>query len=244
MYNECSSAMTDQRPVIFLGSSSVMEILTEICHENKIPVAGIIDSDYHGNQEKICGIPVIDSENCFDDPQQLDHYRKNFVFFCAVNWQPVDTAVNQRNRYKRQRYIDLIRQHQLTCINIIDQRVKISPSAKLGTGIYIGDFTTIEPRVQIEDFVNIFGQCHVGHDCFIGSNSILQRRCAVAGDITIESNVFVSSNVCLMKGHSRISQGTFIHECIYLRRGTVPNETVSLQGANLRRVRAYPVQVD
>lgn len=236
--------MTDQKPVIFLGSSSVMEILTEICDENKIPVAGIVDSDYFGNQEKVCNIPVIDSEICFDDISRLNYYKENFVFFCAVNWQPVDTATNQRNRMKRQKYIELIQKHNLECVNIIDQRVKISPTAKLGKGIYIGDFVTIEPRVQIDDFVNIFAQCHIGHDCVIGTNTVIQRRCAIAGEITIEPNVFISSNVCLMKGHSCISQGTFVHECIYLRRGTVPNEIVGLQGANLRRVQARHNPVD
>lgn len=244
MYKNYSNQMTEQKPVIFLGSSWVMEILTEICDENKIPIAGIIDSDYFGNTDRVCNIAVIDSESCFEDSSKLDYYKKNFVFFCAVNWQPVNSEINRRNQIKRQKYIDLIRQHGLECTNIIDQRVKISPSAKLGTGIYIGDFVTIEPRVQIEDFVNIFAQCHIGHDCFVGTNTVIQRRCAIAGEIRIESNVFISSNVCLMKGHSCISQGTFIHECLYLRRGTVPNEIVSLQGSNLRRVKPYPCPVD
>jgi acetyltransferase-like isoleucine patch superfamily enzyme len=93
-------------------------------------------------------------------------------------------------------------------------------------------------------FATIYGQCHIGHDTKIGKNTVIQRRCVVAGELTIESDVFVSSCVCILKNHSTIGQGTFIHECVYLRRGTVPGEVVSLQGANLRRVRAYPAQVD
>jgi acetyltransferase-like isoleucine patch superfamily enzyme len=236
--------MPNTKPLIFLGSNSVMELYSETCDENGIVVAGIIDSDYYGSRDTVCGIPIIDSESSFENPEQLAYYRENFVFFCAVNWQPVDTEINQRNRKKRQHYIDLINQHDLTCINIIDQRAKVSPSAQLGKGIYVGEFATLDPRVQIGDFVNIYGQCHIGHDTQIGVNSVIQRRCSLVGELTVESNVFVASNVYLLKNHARIGQGTFVHECIYLRRGTVANEIVSLQGANLRRVRAYPCEVD
>lgn len=232
------------RPLIFLGTNWVMEVLTETCAENGITVAGIIDHDYWGNRDHIAGIPVIDSEVSFKDPDRVQYYRDNFVFFCAVNWQPVADAVSQRNRDKRKKFIDLIKQHRLNCVNIIDQRAKVSPSAQLGHNIYIGDFTTIDPRVQIADFVSVYGQCHIGHDTVIGENSVIQRRCGLVGELTVESDVFVASNVCILKNHSRIAHGTFVHECIYLRRSTLPNEVVSLDGANLRRVRAYPGPVD
>lgn len=221
-----------------------MEVLIETCAENGIEIAGIIDSDYYGNCNAMAGISIIDSEHSFDNVDTAAHYRDNFVFFCAVNWQPANDIVNQRNRNKRESFINLVQKHKLTCINIIDQRAKVSPSAKLGHNIYIGEFTTIDPRVQIADFVSIYGQCHIGHDSTVGENSVVQRRCGLSGELTIESDVFVSSNVCILKNHSTIGQGTFIHECVYLRRGTVPGEIVSLQGSNLRRVRGYPEQVD
>lgn len=235
--------MHTNKPLIFLGSNSVMEVLTETCAENKIPVAGVIDNDYFGNQDCVSGVPVIDTELSFSDPEKLKYYCENFVFFCAVNWQPLDDTVNQRNCNKRQRFIDLVEQHGLPCINIIDCRAKVSPSANLGQGIYIGDFTTIDPRVQLDNFATIYGQCHIGHDTKIGKNTVIQRRCVIAGELTIESDVFVSSCVCILKNHSTIGQGTFIHECVYLRRGTVPGEIVSMHGANMKRVVPYPIVV-
>jgi acetyltransferase-like isoleucine patch superfamily enzyme len=236
--------MANMKPLIFLGSSWVLELLTETCAENSIDVAGIIDSDYFGNTASLCGLPVLDTETVFEQSEKLEYYKKNFTFFCAVNWQPIQDSINQRNCKKRKYLIDLIDHYDLPCTNIIDSRSKISPSVVLGKGIYVGEFVSINPKTKIQDYVSIYGQTSIGHDCEIGRNTVVQRRCCLTGDLIVESDVFVASNVCILKNHSRIAHGTFVHECIYLRRSTLPNEIVSLDGANLRRVRAYPNKVD
>ena len=225
------------KPIIFLGSNIVMNVYLETCHENNIPIHGIVDNDYYGNTESICDIPVVNSVDGL--VKNIDYYRENFVFFCAVNWQPVNDAVQIRNREKRNGLMLLIDDNNLDCINLIDVRAKVSPSSKLGKSIYIGEFTCIDPLVEIGDYVHVYGQCHVGHHTTVGRNSVVQRRCSIAGEITIKDDVFISSNVCILKNYSTISNGTFIHECIYIRRSTIKNEIVSLNGENPKRVYPY-----
>lgn len=230
------------RPLIFLGSNSAIEIFSEICAENNIQVHGIIDSDYHNNTKKLHGIPVIDSETSFSDPATAKYYRENFNFFCAVNWLPMQDSA--RNRNKRQALIALIQDHDLNTINLVDQRAKVSPTARLGKGIFIAEFVTVEPNVVIGDFTNIWTRSIIGHDSTLGRNCVVQRGCFMCGNITMGDDVYLSMQVSLFKPESVISSGTVVQECIYLRRGTVPNEIVSLHGSNTRRVRANPGEVD
>lgn len=229
-----------KRPVIFLGTNSAIAIYLETCQENGMSVHGIIDQDYFGNTETICGIPVIDSETAFDDPAQAEYYRNNFDFFCATNWMPMSDPVTQRNRQKRDRLLALINQHQLNCVNIIDQRAKISPSAQIGHGCYIAEFAVIEPNVTIGNFVNIWSHCIVGHNSTVGHNTVIQRKCNIISDVCIEENVYLSMSVCLYKSYSTVKKNTFVHECVYLKRSTISNEIIGLAGTNPRRVTVLP----
>jgi len=226
-----------KRPVIFLGSNSAIQIYSETCEENNILVHGIIDQDYYGNTDNLWGIPVIDAESAFADPDRADYYRNNFDFFCATNWMPLDDPGTQRNKQKRTKLLDLIDQHQLTCINIIDCRAKVSPSAKIGHGCYIAEFVVIEPNVVIDNFVNIWSHCIIGHDSKVGRNTVVQRRCSIISHVNLEQNVYLSMSVCVFKSNTTVAVNTFVQECVYLKRNTIPNEIIGLHSDNPRRIR-------
>jgi carbonic anhydrase/acetyltransferase-like protein (isoleucine patch superfamily) len=229
------------KPVIFLGSNHVLQLHAETCQDLGWTVAGIIDQNYFGNTQSLCDVPVIDTESSFADPAVLDHYKNNYVFFCATNWQPLTDAVNTRNRDKRFKLLDLVRHYNLPCCNIIDPRAKVSSSAVLGTGIYIGEFTTIDPGVKIMDFVSVNGQSHVGHHSVIGENTVLQRQSVVAGDVVVQDNVFLSCNSTLARVGSTVGSFAFIHENLYVKRNILPNEIVSTDQGNTKRI--YPADL-
>lgn len=224
------------RPVIFLGTNSALEIFSDTCAEIGLSVHGIIDSDYYGNTTELYNIPVIDTENSLLDPDKREYYQQ-FDFFCATNWMPMTDSVTVRNRTKRARLLDLIEQQDLNCVNIIDPRAKISPSVKLGRGCYVGEFTSIQPGVVVEDFVNIYSHCIVGHGSRVGKNSVVQRRSSIIAEVDIGQDVYISMSTCLFKSGTQISDGTFVHECVYLKRSTLPGEIISLAGTNTRRVK-------
>lgn len=224
------------KPLIFLGSNIVLEIFTESCEDLGIQVHGIMDKDYWGNTDSLCGVPVIDTEEAFNDPVRLQYYKENFNFFCAVNWIPLADAVSTRNREKRKYLIDLIEKHDLNCISIVDKFSKMSRHSTVGKGCFIDGYTHIMPRVTVGDFTNIYTHSHVAHDAVIGKNCVIQRMCVVPPESRLEDDVFFGSAVKALKDGAVFGQGTFIHEGIYIRRGTVPGEIVSMHGKNIQRV--------
>jgi hypothetical protein len=60
------------------------------------------------------------------------------------------------------------------------------------------------------------------------------------GDNTVGDNVYFGLCVKALKHGAKFGSGTIIHEAIYIRRGTVENEVVSMESDNLRRVKSYP----
>lgn len=232
------------KPVIFLGSNWVLDLQAEACDEAGLKIAGIIDNDYYGNTESLHGIPVIDSETAFDDPERLEYYRNNFVFFCATTWQPIQDPKDARNLSKRHHLLEVIERYNLPCCNIIDPRAKVSRSVELGSGIYIGEFVAVDPYAKINDHTSIYGLSHIGHHSQIGKNCVVQRKCGIAGNVTLEDNVFLSCNSTLAKTHSTIGTGAFIHENLYVKRNVLPEEIVSGIQGNLRRIYNTSITVD
>jgi serine acetyltransferase len=217
------------RPLIFLGSNYVLEKYTDLCRELGIQIHGIIDSDYYGNTESLCGIPVIDSED------NLNKYKDHYNFFCATNWSPQTDAMTTRNRQKRQKLINLLTS-EYSVISLIDPTAKISLSAKIGRGVYIDCMVMLEPGVNVGDFVSIYSHTCVGHHSTIHRNVVLQRQCSIAGQAVFEANAFLGVSVKALKTGATFGANSFIHECIYIRRGTIPDEVVGINGNNMSRV--------
>jgi acetyltransferase-like isoleucine patch superfamily enzyme len=223
-------------PLIFLGSNCVLEMYVQLCDSLGIKIHGIIDKDYFGNTDQIEGIKVIDSQDSFNNKDLLNYYKQNYNFFCAVNWTPVLNDVAVRDKEKRHHLIDLIDHHQLNCISLVDKNAVLPMSTKIGRGCFIDKYIDILPRVSIGDFTNLYTLSHIGHDTTIGRNCVIQRYCAVPSYAQLENNVFFSSAVKALKNSVTFGENTFIHEGIYIKRGTVKNETVSMYGKNLQRL--------
>jgi serine acetyltransferase len=213
--------------LIFVGSNLVMYKLTELCEDLGITVAGILDKDYWGNTESICDVPVIGTE------ENIDQF-KDYNFFCATNWIPILDSIAQRNRKKRNYLIDLIRNRN--CISLIDPTARISKHSTIGRGVFIDCHVMIESGVQVGDFTNIYGQVQVGHDTIIKENCVLQRAVGLASEQLIENDVYMSSGVKALKPKVTFGSGTFIHELVYLARGTIKDEIVNFNGYNQKRV--------
>lgn len=224
------------RPLIFLGSSQSMHELLEVCEDNNIQVHGVIDQDYYGNTEMLCDIPVIDGESVFDNPERLQYYRDNFNFFCATNWTPVQNAVHIRNKEKRMRLLDLLDQHQLSVISLIHKLADVSRYSTVGKGVYVDAFASVEPCVDIGDYVMIYSHSIIGHHATLGRNSVFQRRTSLSANTAYGKNVYFGLLVAHFRTNVVVSDGTFVHEGVCFKRGTVKNEVVSFDGENIKRV--------
>jgi acetyltransferase-like isoleucine patch superfamily enzyme len=227
--------MHDPKPIILLGSNAALAILQEHCEDRGVEIHGIIDSDYYNNTACLEGIPVIGDEDYLKD--NLCKLRKDFLFFLAVNWMPMPDAVTVRNRQKRHRWIDQIKELSLPCTNIVSDTAKISKSAKIGQNVFIGHFVVVEPRAVLADFSSVWDLGIVGHDCTIGENSTLQRGVCLSGNITVGQNAYLAP-FCKVLNSVTVANESQLQPGIVLLRDTRPGEVVSTDRGNLRRIRA------
>jgi UDP-3-O-[3-hydroxymyristoyl] glucosamine N-acyltransferase len=106
----------------------------------------------------------------------------------------------------------------------------------LGYGCFIDGDVMLEHHVTVDNFVNIYCNNDVGHGSYIGRNCVIQRQCMLAAESHLENDVFMAMRVTALKYGARYGAGSFVQEGIYLRRGTLPDEVVSLKTENPSRV--------
>jgi len=215
-----------KKPLIFLGTNSVLERHIEACERQQQPIAGIIDSDWFGNRDTFSDLPVLDTHTVFDtDPGRY----RDYVFFIGVNWNPNAG----RDIHKRKMFIDIVRQHNLECINLVDPSSYVSKFATLGQGIFIGPGVNIEPYSVIGDFVTLYGHNGVGHHNHIGENSVLQRESFIHANIG--SNTYVGIGSAVIKdGDITVGNNVTIAPCLHVARNVADNENVRLSKDSFR----------
>lgn len=234
------------KPLIFIGSNWDLWLLIEACEMHNITIHGIIDSDYYGNTADFDGIPFIDTEASFDDPEKLEYYKQNFNFFLATNWLPrgydpstfnsLDASVTNRNKEKRHKLIDIIEKYDLPCINFVDPTARIHKTAILGKNIFVDALCYLAPKSVIGDFTNLFCGAGIGINTKVGKSCVFQRHSGTMNHLTIGDEVFFGLHAQAPKDGAQIRNGTTIHPCLMVLRDTQENEEVSLVGKDLRRV--------
>jgi len=222
----------NSKPVIFLGTSDSMLKLVEVCEDHEIKIAGIIDDNYFGNTEIYYELPVIDSEKSFADPEKLKYYKDNYNFFCVVHWSPEHYSFTIANREKRENFIKLINDNNLNCISLVDRFARTSRRSVIGKNVYIDANVCLEPLSKIGDFTSIYFGSIIGHHTTLGVNCLIQRQCIVVGHLTLKDQVYFGPGVRAMKNGATFEENSFVKGGIYIRRGTVKNEIVSMTSSN------------
>ena len=209
------------KKIIFLGTSVSMGIQIETAERLGYEIVGIIDSDWFGNQDTFCEVPVINSQTIFEtDPT----YYQNVEFFICVNWNPMD---NHRDTLKRKQFIELVNRYQLPCANLISDLSYVSRFASLGKNVFVGNATTIEPGCVIEDFVCIMDNVTLGHHSTVGHNSVMQRMSSLKGTVGHDSYVGIGSMIFSHQGCT-VGNNVDIGPGLYVSRDVKDNEQVRL----------------
>jgi carbonic anhydrase/acetyltransferase-like protein (isoleucine patch superfamily) len=167
--------------MIFLGSNSALGIWVDVCKRANIPITGVIDSDYYGNTDSICGVPVIDTEDNIEN-----YYNKKIrmwtnSFFIATNWDP-SNLLPERDNEKREKFKEILNRYpDIRLQNIIDPLAVVPKDVELGGGNYIGAGAVLEPEVKIGRHTQVWYQTIIGHGVEIGEDCTLQRRSGIWG---------------------------------------------------------------
>jgi carbonic anhydrase/acetyltransferase-like protein (isoleucine patch superfamily) len=235
--NNIGALVNDKsRPLLFIGSSSTMFYFKDVCDQHGIEIAGIIDNDYYGNVSSLEGIPVIDTEISFEDPDKLKYYRENFNFFLATNYVPQRDNVMKRNVQKKFQLMNLIDQYDLSCITLIDKDAKVHYTCTVGKNVFLDAMIYVSGYTEIGDYSSIYTGTCVGHHNKLGRNCVLQRKSGLHNYNVLEDNVFVGLASHVMGENLMIRQGTFVHPCLVVRRDTQPEEVISLVNKDLRKI--------
>jgi len=142
-------------------------------------------------------------------------------------------AIGGANGEARKKMTLFMEAHGFKPRSLIHKSAIISPCASIGKNVQVLAGSIIGAFASIGDFSVINTGVNVDHDCIIGRNCHLAPRAALAGEITIEDNVFVGTNATILPG-LRICSGSTIGA------GAVVTKDVAL-GAVVTGNPAHPI---
>jgi UDP-3-O-[3-hydroxymyristoyl] glucosamine N-acyltransferase len=220
--------MSNKKPLIFLGGSLGLDSYTRVCELTDVPIHGILDDNYFGNTDSLCDVPVVGSENIFDFESKKHQY--NFFIGASMSTD------SPKNMIKRLKMIDIVNRYNLTCSTLIHPHSEVYSGAVLAQGCYVGYCAGLQNRVTVGAHSLIMPWVGIGHDCNIGSNTILNRNAWSVGCVTIGNNVVVGTHSGLAKNNCVVGNNSVIHPGITVLRDVEENEIVSIGGKNSRRI--------
>ncbi len=80
---------------------------------------------------------------------------------------------------------------------LIEQPSFVSPTAKIGNGVYIGAFTYVGDHAVVEDGAQLFPGCYIGNKALIGAKSILYAGVKVYHECTIGERVIIHAGTVI-----------------------------------------------
>ncbi len=226
-------------PLVFLGSSSNLELWVELAERAGVTIIGIIDSDYFGNTDNIAGIPIIGSQDQVNFLLDLAT-EKNAKFFIATNWDPVE-SYGERDNQKRLDFIKLAEDLNLPLGNLIDPLAVVPKSVVLYGGVYIGAFVVLEPHVQIGKHTQVWYHSSIGHHTQIGDDCVLQRYTKIWGT-KMGNHSYLSMGATYAGNYktSEIGENVFIHPGLVIAgRPIADNEVVTIRESLKNRRRTF-----
>jgi len=214
------------KPLVLLGSNAALYVISDICAEHGINIAGVMDSDYPGPM--IFGVPKFPHTlEDFDNPMMLDYLKDTYNFFVATNLNPPNTAVFRRNNQKRDQLIGLVENYGLNCISLIGRQALAGSTNQIGRNVLVQSLADLGGYNTFGDFTSIYALATIGHNIVIGKNCVIQRRVSVNSYITVGDNVFVGVSTRLAKSHTSFAAGTIIHGGTVVRKSTTSAQVIS-----------------
>jgi sugar O-acyltransferase (sialic acid O-acetyltransferase NeuD family) len=162
-----------KKKLIIIGAGGFAKAIIDSLNHTELDLVGFIDSYKSGFHQ---GYPII--ANDINDIENLQDY----VYFIGVGEPSV--------RYS---FLSLLKEKQLSLINIIDKTAILSRNILLGDGIYIGKMVIINSDVKLQDGVVINTRALIEHGNAIGCCTNISTNVVLNGDVSVGSLTFVGS---------------------------------------------------
>ena len=191
------------RRIAIIGAGAYgQQILTFIQSDSveMFNIVGFFD-DYAQVGTIISGIPVLGSIS-----DVINHYRNN-EFDCVF------IAIGYKHFEFKETVYDTLK-GVVPLANIICRHAFVHPTAKLGEGVFLGNFVVINIGAELEDDVTVTLHSIINHDSIVRKHTFVSTRVTTAGNVIIGSKCFIGVG-------SVISDGVKIADSVWLSPATI-----------------------
>jgi sugar O-acyltransferase (sialic acid O-acetyltransferase NeuD family) len=152
-----------------------------------------------------------------DDPHALSGFKAETKIIGNLNslkeMKNIKAVVGVGNPEVRKRISEILRCYEIDLQAIISPSAIVSPSASIGKGAIICEFTFVSSNALIGENVVLNVYSSVGHDAVIHSHSVVSPYAAITGNVFIGDTSFVGTHStvspCVSIGRfSKIASGS------------------------------------
>ena len=199
------------RRLAIIGSGAFAQQIINIIEDAVEPfeVVGYFD-DFVRKGEFVCGYPVL---GAIEDLFELYHSNVYDCIFLAIGYKHFSFKETIYNMIKG----------KIPLANIISKTAFVHPTARIGEGVLLKEFSIINQNAVVEDNVCITLRSIVNHDCFIDKHTFFSTSVTTAGNVHIGKRCFIGVG-------SIISDGVMITDDVWLSPGSVVGKDLKEPG--------------
>ena len=200
-----------QKEIYIVGAGTYGEVMCELAEMLGYTVKGFYDETEKKIDTLVMGVKVIDK---FSNLENNEINGKNFIVAIGNNEARYNimTEINKKGG---------------TTPTLIHPSAVISPSAKIGQGVYIQANACIWTKVRIDDFCIISPNVVIAHHSVVGKACLISTLAEIGASIKIEDKVLVGMGATIVTGLDVIGENSVIGAGAVVLKNLPPNSRVA-----------------
>lgn len=190
--------------LIMIGAGGHALSVADSLDRTAVQICGCINEV---NDLTLPGVPLI-ARSLEDIPDAAD-----YAYFIAFG-----------DNENRKRWYDALKARGLKIISVIDPTARISESAVVGEGCFIGKFAVVNAEARIGNDCIVNTRAIVEHECRIGDHAQLATGVIVNGKSVVEELAFLGSG-CICNDKVTVGRGAVIGSGTVVIRDILPEVT-------------------
>ena len=203
-----------KKKLIIIGAGGFAKSIIDSINYTEVELVGFVDTFKQGYHQ---GYPII-----ANDISEIENL-KDYVYFIGVG-DPIT----------RFQFLLLLKEYNLSLINIIDPTALLSRNIELGDGIYIGKLCIVNSDTKLSDGVVVNTRSLIEHGNYIGLCSNISTNVVLNGDVKVGCKTFIGS-CTVVNGQITIGDNSTIGSGSVVIRN-IPNKVV-VAGSPTRLIR-------
>lgn len=182
--------------ISILGIGNYSEVVMELCKETGHEIDSLFHFDSSRNGEKIDGYQIKGDYQDF-----ITNYEEG---------TKINVVVGIGDNSTRCKWLNLLREKGFNTINLIHPTAYISPSATIGSGVYIHASSFVWTKSYIGNNVIISPKAMVAHHVSVGEGCLISANSVVGSYVTLEKRITVGINAGIISKMINIGSDSII----------------------------------